>query len=280
MKRTRFETIVCVSRLASSDQHGLLYLQSSLNRIELLASVDGKDLKNANLASEQNSSGMHEDCEEVSILSIVIRIREILKATKQIREESSDPYLGSELRLQLANSYSKTSRSLLRTWMENLAEMHYQRSDWAEAAMCLCQVIGIMIGQLGSKGIEIADSMSNLVKISDNISSRDNFKQESDWLELEESHVSIEILEKKKKKTVEWFEKAELFELAPNVLKVLIAWYEREYEHKKLAELYTKIAKVHSKVQEINESGKRLFDTFFRYVSHIKIYIFSIFFFS
>lgn len=155
MKRTRFETIVCVSRLASSDQHGLLYLQSSLNRIEQLATVDTRDsgthlmvADSSLLSSDLNSSlgtqgegiGAHPDQEEVSILHIVGRIREILKATKQIREESSDPYLASELRLQLANSYARTSRSLLRTWLENLAEVHVRNRDWAEAAMCLSQV--------------------------------------------------------------------------------------------------------------------------------------------
>ena len=166
LRRTRFETIVCVSRLASTDQHGLLYLQSSLNRIELLATVDkhDSDIQLADNKSFSNSVITGHNCdsslstndgdsfdhgsvyrvveeeEEISILRIVERIREILKATKQIREESSDPYLASELRLQLANSYARTSRSLLRTWLENLAEVHVRNRDWAEAAMCFSQV--------------------------------------------------------------------------------------------------------------------------------------------
>lgn len=264
IKRTRFETIVCVSRLASSDPHGLLYLHSSLNRLEQLALVDTNlnELKNSTKSMEQNDL---ED-EEISITDIVERIREILKATKQIREEYFDPYSASELRLQLANSYARTSRSLLRTWLENLSEVHIKNHDWAEAAMCLCQVICILIEQLSSKEIHIIDGMLNISKISNNIMTKNNIKRESDWLELEESHVSIDVLESIINHSVELFEKAELYELAPHVLKVLISTYEKEYDHKKLSLLYTKIAKMHSKAQEINDSGKRIFNTFFRFV--------------
>lgn len=83
LKRTRFETIVCVSRLASSDSSGLLYLQSSLNRIEALASVDSRD---SGIQLVERGGGQHhgpdssiDEEEEVSILHIVGRIREILK---------------------------------------------------------------------------------------------------------------------------------------------------------------------------------------------------------
>ncbi|KAJ6223084.1 hypothetical protein RDWZM_001629 [Blomia tropicalis] len=272
LKRTRFETIVCVSRLASSDQHGLLYLQSSLNRIEQLAIADHQSGTLTNRSNDSsntlnlNDDNIDEnDDEEVSILNIVGRIREILKATKQIREESFDPYLASELRLQLAHSYARTSRSLLRTWLENLAEVHVCNRDWAEAALCNCQVIAILIEQLSSKEIDIVEGMVNICKVSpDNIFRKHSIKQESDWLELEESHVSIEVLEKIIQETVDLFERAELYELAPHVLKVMVNTYEREYDHKKLSVQYQKMSKMHSKVQEINESGKRLFDTFFR----------------
>ena len=112
--------------------------------------------------------------------------------------------------------------------------------------------------------MDIIDGMVNICKVSDNIYSKESIKQESDWLELEESHVSVEVLEKIIQDTVELFEKAELYELTPHVLKVMVSSYEREYDHKKLARQYQTIAKMHSKVQEINDSGKRLFDTFFR----------------
>lgn len=164
----------------------------------------------------------------------------------------------------MANSYSRTSRSLLRTWLENLAVVHERNSDWTEAALCLCQVIAILIEQLASKDIEIIDGLTHIAKVSENIAVKESIKQESDWLELEESHVSVEVLEKMVKEAVEKLEKGGLWELAPHVLKVMMGTYEREYEHKKLSEQYTRMAKCHEKVQEINDSGKRLFDTFFR----------------
>ncbi|KAF7494499.1 Dedicator of cytokinesis protein 9 [Sarcoptes scabiei] len=238
LKRTRFETIVCVSRLASSDTHGLIYLHSSLNRLEQLALVEMKNQTNNStiIVEKPRRSLDREEEEEITIINIIDRIREILKATKQIREDHFDPYSASELRLQLANSYSKTSRSLLRTWLENLSEVHARNHDWAEAAMCLCQVIAILIEQLSSKEIEVLDGMLNISKVSSIITTKENIKQESDWLELEESHVSIEVLESIINDCVDLFEKAELFELAPHVLKAL----------------------------EINDSGKRIFDSFFR----------------
>lgn len=257
-----------MSRLASSDPQGLLYLHSSLNRIEYLANVDKRD-NQARLEShtKRHTSRLDSDEEEVSIIHVVERIREILKATKQIREESFEPYLASELRLQLANSYARTSRSLLRTWLVNLSEVHVKNKDWAEAAMCLCQVIAILIEQLASKEIQIEDGLLNICKTSENIlAKKDSIIKESDWLESEECHVSLEALETMIDECVNLLEKAELFELAPHVLKVIISIYEKEYDHKKLAIIYTKLAKMHSKAREMNESGKRLYDTFFRYV--------------
>lgn len=90
LKRTRFETIVCVSRLASSDSSGLLYLQSSLNRIEALAAVDSRSsgthlvdrTRGGNQAPDSSMGTVDEEGEEeVSILHIVGRIREILKVS-------------------------------------------------------------------------------------------------------------------------------------------------------------------------------------------------------
>ena len=112
--------------------------------------------------------------------------------------------------------------------------------------------------------MDIVDGLVHICKVSENIYARDSIKQESDWLELEQSHVSTEALERIIGETVDLFEKAELYELAPHVLKVMVASYEREYEHTKLATQYQRMAKMHSKAQEINDSGKRLFDTFFR----------------
>lgn len=143
--------------------------------------------------------------------------------------------------------------------------VHERAHDWTEAALCLCQVIAILIEQLASKEIDIIDGLTHIARVSDNIAVRDSIKQEScDWLELEESHVSVEVLEKMVKEAVDKLEKGGLWELAPHVLKVMIGTYEREYEHKKLAVQYQHMAKCHEKVQEINDSGKRLFDTFFR----------------
>src|SRR5699024_288560 len=147
----------------------------------------------------------------------------------------------SELRLQLAQSYARTSRSLLRTWLQNLATLHEQNTDWTEAALCRCQAIAILIQQLASKELDVGEGLTHMTKVSVNIYT-DSIKQESDWLELEECHVGVEVLEKMIREAVDKLEKAGLWELAPHVLKVMCTSYEREYDHKKLAELYTRMA--------------------------------------
>jgi len=243
-KRTRFETIVCISRLASSDSRDLTHFQSSLNRIECLSRSDP-------------------NYPEVKMDQIVQRIRDILRATQQIREESKNYYENCELRLRLANSYAQTSRSLRRTWLENLSEVHVKNGDWVESAMCLCHVIAILIEQLRQKDVDIIDGMTHICRVTDNISVADT--EEKDWLEIEESHVTIQSLENLINECVVSLEKAEMFELAPNVLKVLVAVYEKDFEHEKLATIYTQIAKMHSRALQINNSGKRLFFTYFRF---------------
>ena len=110
----------------------------------------------------------------------------------------------------------------------------------------------------GSSSVGNGNSISGHSNNSNNNNSNKTKKESLDWLEQEVSHVSIEVLEKIIHEAVELFEKAELYELAPYALKVMISSYEREYEHRKLAELYQKMAKIHSKVQEYNDSGKRV----------------------
>jgi hypothetical protein len=160
--------------------------------------------------------------------------------------------------LELSNSYAQTSRSLRRTWLENLSEVHAKNNDWTERAICLCHVIKILIEQL--KIHKQIDESNHILKLSDNISQdndiNDNdINNESDWLEIEESHVTVEKLENIINDCVLAFEKAELFELAPNVLKVLVSYYEKNFDHKKLVFIFTQMAKMHSRALETNNSG-------------------------
>jgi len=144
-----------------------------------------------------------------------------------------------------------------------LSEVHVKNGDWIESAMCLCHVISILIEQLRLKGVDIIDGMTHICRVTDNISVAET--EEKDWLEIEESHVTIQSLENLINECVVSLEKAEMFELAPNVLKVLVAIYEKDFEHEKLATIYTQIAKMHSRALQINNSEKRLFFTYFRF---------------
>jgi hypothetical protein len=158
--------------------------------------------------------------------------------------------------LELSNSYAQTSRSLRRTWLENLSEVHAKNNDWTERAICLCHVIKILIEQL--KIHKQIDELDHIFKLSDNISEDidiNYLSNESDWLEIEETHVTIDKLENIINDCVLAFEKAELFELAPNVLKVLVSYYEKNFDHKKLVFIFTQMAKMHSRALETNNSG-------------------------
>ncbi|CAG2111011.1 unnamed protein product, partial [Medioppia subpectinata] len=249
-KRTRFETIVCVSRLASNHAKDLTRFQASLARIQLLAEHDDEFARDSRLTQT------------------VVRMRDILKATHRIRTESRNPYENCELRLFLANSYAQTSWSLRRTWIENLAEVHARHGDWPEYAMCLVHVIAIVVEQLRARGLHIDDARQHVSRVSPNVSRDDTRIESDDWLETEDSsHVTPEALETLIDDCADSLEKCQLFELAPHVLKVMIARFEALQNHRKLSALFQRIARMHARAAEADASGRRLFDTYFR-VAH------------
>lgn len=235
-KRTRFETIVCVSRLASMSDSHLNAFQTSLKRLESVARVDPQ---------------------MTQMETTVQRIRDILRATQQIRAEADNYYENCELRLHLADSYVASSHSLRRTWIENLSEVHARNNDWTECAFSLAHVIAIQVQQLVQKGVAV--DVTHIRRFSDNIETRDT--EESDW--LAESHVTVDALEKTINACVSALERAELYELAPNVLKVLMGYYEERHEHSKLVPLFTQMARAHAKALEANNSRKRIFASYF-----------------
>ena len=237
-RRTRFETIVCVSRLASKDDaKDLSHFQTSLTRLELLAKL------------EEETHRLQQTVE---------RVRDILQATQRIRSEARNEYESQELRLFLANSYAQTS--LRRTWLENLSECHKHNKDFTEYAMCLSHVIAIVVHELRSKGMKQLDS-NHVTRLSLNVKQESELP-DADWLEPDDS--SLETLETLIDLCVESLQKSQLFELAVHALKILVDVYEEQRDHKALALLYTRLAQMHSRAQQLNDSGKRLFDTYFR----------------
>ncbi|XP_054168658.1 dedicator of cytokinesis protein 9-like [Oppia nitens] len=250
-KRTRFETIVCVSRVASLHNRDLSRFQSALTRLQSLAD-----------AHEMFSQ------EDQRLAQTVCRVRDILRATHRIRTECRNAFENCELRLFLANSYAQTSWALRRTWIENLAAVHLQNGDWPEHAMCLCHAIAILVEQLRAKGVVLPNARQSVGSVSPNVANDDTRVESDDWLEAEDSsHVTLESLERLIDECCDSLDKSQLFELAPHLLQVLVDHARLHSDHKRLSILYTRLSRMHCRALEANESGRRLFDTYFR-VAH------------
>ena len=59
------------------------------------------------------------------------RIRTVLMATAQMKENENDPELLVDLQYSLAQSYASTPE-LRKTWLDAMAKLHIRRSEFSE----------------------------------------------------------------------------------------------------------------------------------------------------
>ncbi|CAF1065833.1 unnamed protein product [Didymodactylos carnosus] len=191
----------------------------------------------------------------------------ILCDTVKMKDYSEDPEMLLDLMHRIANCY-QNSPDLRLTWLQNMAQNHLQRSNYAEAGQCLAHAAGLVAEYL--KMLEckqyMPDGCCALQKISINI--------------LEESAVSDDVVSPGEEGicTGKYFTEngfiglmeqaavflmhANMYEAVNEVYKVLIPIYESCRDFKKLSQVHSKLHEYFNRI--LVQGNKRLFATYFR----------------
>lgn len=166
----------------------------------------------------------------------------------------------------MANSYAQTQ--LRRTWLENLATCHRHAQDWPELAMCLAHVLRILALELRTRGVSGLEGAERLLaRVSPNLEEPEGGgADEEEWREDSDrptSHVEAAMLALADE-CADALRKSQLHELEAHVLRLPLDMLEARRAHAQLVPLYARLSATHARALELNASGKRLFDTYFR----------------
>ncbi|XP_020648249.3 dedicator of cytokinesis protein 10 isoform X1 [Pogona vitticeps] len=275
--RSHLQLIKAVSQLIADAGIGGSRFQHSLAITNNFANGD-KQMKNSNFPAE--------------VKDLTKRIRTVLMATAQMKEHEKDPEMLVDLQYSLANSYASTPE-LRRTWLESMAKIHARNGDLSEAAMCYIHIAALIAEYLKRKGYwkvekicpsrllledaELSDSNVLLtthtggslfsmgwpafLNITPNIKEEGAMKEDSG---MQDTPYNENILVEQLELCVDYLWKSERYELIAEVIKPIIAVFEKQRDFKRLSELYYDIHRSYLKVAEVVNSEKRLFGRYYR----------------
>eukprot|EP01086_Lenisia_limosa_P006376 TRINITY_DN25153_c0_g1_i1.p1 TRINITY_DN25153_c0_g1~~TRINITY_DN25153_c0_g1_i1.p1 ORF type:complete len:654 (-),score=191.97 TRINITY_DN25153_c0_g1_i1:76-1761(-) len=206
-------------------------------------------------------------CEQVKDLTK--RFYSILRDSVRIAEHEYDPEMTADLLYRIALGYTNAP-DLRVTWLESLREKHIKNNNFAEAANCKVHVAALISEYL--KDLEAVPGMPMgahafkpvTVNVSDEIvqSSEATARDEDSMCGSEAftpdglfGHLSQAVIDLKK---------AELYETANEVYKLMIPRLENIRDYARLADVHGDLQEIFSavKVKEIAEA--RCFGTYYR----------------
>ncbi|KAH9498544.1 Dedicator of cytokinesis protein 9 [Bulinus truncatus] len=187
------------------------------------------------------------------------RIRTVLMATAQMKENENDPELLVDLQYSLAKSYASTPE-LRKTWLDSMAKQHIKRGDFSEAGFCYIHIAALIAEYLKRRG-SYPQGCSSFHFISPNIVMEEaDIKDDSGMQDVQYTEETlVEFLEK----GAEYLEKAQRFEILGDIYKLIIPIYEKLRNFKKLESSYQYLAKAYGSVIEVMRSGKRLLGKYY-----------------
>uniref|UniRef100_A0A914Y863 DOCKER domain-containing protein n=1 Tax=Panagrolaimus superbus TaxID=310955 RepID=A0A914Y863_9BILA len=216
---------------------------------------------------------------------LVFNLHMILTDTVKMKNVSNDFEMLIDLMFRIAKGY-QTNPDLRLTWLINIANKHAERENYAEAAQCILHCAALVVEYLSMRSFgefSIPKGAVAFEELSENIleesaTSDDVISPDNDGV-CESAHFSIDGFVHLIEKVANFYEKAQMFELLPNVYKLILPLYEERNDFTKLAYLHQHIAdqlkKVDPPVSAILDvadafptplpgSDKRCFGTYFR----------------
>ncbi|XP_059061813.1 dedicator of cytokinesis protein 7 [Achroia grisella] len=184
------------------------------------------------------------------VKDLVFNLHMILSDTVKMKEFQEDPEMLMDLMHRIARGYQH-SPDLRLTWLNNMAQKHMERSNHAEAGMCLVHGAALVAEQLAAGGRGAA-LLQHVTHNALDESCADVLHHHLTHLELQAllEHAASELMT------------AGMYEAVNEVYKVLIPIAEEHRDYKKLANIHNKLNEAFTRIEQLH--GKRVFGTYFR----------------
>ncbi|XP_013192989.1 dedicator of cytokinesis protein 7 [Amyelois transitella] len=184
------------------------------------------------------------------VKDLVFNLHMILSDTVKMKEFQEDPEMLLDLMHRIARGYQH-SPDLRLTWLNNMAQKHMERSNHAEAGMCLVHGAALVAEQLcaGGRGAALLQRVTHNAL---DESCADTLHHHLTHHELQAllEHAASELMT------------AGMYETVNEVYKVLIPIAEQHRDYKKLANIHSKLNEAFTRIEQLH--GKRVFGTYFR----------------
>lgn len=184
------------------------------------------------------------------VKDLVFNLHMILSDTVKMKEFQQDPEMLLDLMHRIARGYQH-SPDLRLTWLNNMAQKHMERSNNAEAGMCLVHGAALVAEQIcaGGRGAALLERVTHNAL---DESSPDALHHHLTQHELQAllEHAASELMS------------AGMYETVNEVYKVLIPFAEEHRDYKKLANIHSKLNEAFTRIEQLH--GKRVFGTYFR----------------
>eukprot|EP01102_Stenamoeba_stenopodia_P020621 TRINITY_DN8117_c0_g1_i1.p1 TRINITY_DN8117_c0_g1~~TRINITY_DN8117_c0_g1_i1.p1 ORF type:complete len:1469 (+),score=306.22 TRINITY_DN8117_c0_g1_i1:1546-5952(+) len=224
-----------------------LFLSSDEDRIQML--------KKTELVSSYTRAAFARGVQDLcNILS------KILQDTIQVNELKSkaDEEAIADLYYRIALGYTHTP-DLRVQWLQYLAKYHHEIKNYAEQAFCILHVLALIIDFLQSRqGINYQEAHQIILSICPTIA---EFVGDEEGT-CQSNVFSESYLLEQLQEAINCFEKAEMYEFAALLFKIVIPIYERSHAYAPLSKAYQQLDRLWDRVGATNEG--RLFGTYFR----------------
>ncbi|XP_026325619.1 dedicator of cytokinesis protein 7 isoform X2 [Hyposmocoma kahamanoa] len=184
------------------------------------------------------------------VKDLVFNLHMILSDTVKMKEFQEDPEMLLDLMHRIARGYQH-SPDLRLTWLNNMAQKHMERSNHAEAGMCLAHGAALVAEQLalGGRGAALLERVTR------------NALDES-CADALHHHLTRKELQALLEHAASELMTAGMYETVNEVYKVLIPIVEEHRDYKKLANIHSKLNEAFTRIDQLH--GKRVFGTYFR----------------
>ncbi|XP_038049976.1 dedicator of cytokinesis protein 9-like isoform X5 [Patiria miniata] len=241
--RVHLQVVISVSKLIGD--------ANSVRFQESLAMINNYAVSDKNMSQTQFPS---------HVKDLTKKIRTVLMATAQMKEHEKDPEMLVDLQDSLAKSYASTPE-LRRTWLESMAVIHINHSNYSEAAHCNIHIAALIAEYLKRKGIYPAGCQA-FKDVSPNIESEERGMKDDTG--LEDVQYSEQTLLHQLERCAEALQKAERYESMGALYKLIIPFYEKQRDYHRLAMAYGKLCEAYKSVMKVTSSGRRLLGQYFR----------------
>lgn len=278
--RVKVQAIIALSKLVAGQTgiRDLSFLNRSLNSVQAYASTPSAPAKDAvslidkpvNGPATPAPTGEVENpflVQQVNVLSA--RLRAIMEGSIKIQQHAGDPEMLTDLYHQIASSY-RTAPDLRVTWLESLAELHARNDAWAEAGQCLVHIAALIAEYLqilepteGSmKGAAAFEAACVSAVEEQTMLDAQNMMDEDS---VGETHIFTETgLCDVVERAIGYLTRAQLYESAHELYKLLLPVHEKAHNYTKLAESHQALSVIFTKIVESINNQSRLFGSYYR----------------